>query len=67
MDEGAWQAVVHEIAKNQTRLKDFTFTFHFQALQKEMATYSSILAWKNPWTEEPDGLQSMGPQRLGHN
>ena len=60
MNREACRAVVHEIAKNQTRLKDFTFTFHFQALQKEMATYSSILAWRIPWTEEPGWLQSTG-------
>ena len=57
---GAWQAAVHGIAKSLTRLSDFTFSFHFHALEKEMATHSSILAWKIPWTEEPAGLQSMG-------
>ena len=53
--------------KSQTRLSDFTFTFHFHALEKEMATHSSTLAWKIPWTEEPGGLQSMGSQRVGHD
>ena len=55
------------IATSQARLSDFTFTFHFHALEKEMATHSSILAWKIPWTEEPGGLQSMGSQRVGHD
>ena len=67
MDGGAWQAAVHEVAKSPTRLSDFTFTFHFHALEKEMATHSSTLAWKIPWTEEPGGLESMGLQRVGHN
>ena len=60
MDEGAWWAVVHGVAKSRTRLSDFTFIFHFHALEKEMATHSSAPAWKIPWTEEPDRLQSMG-------
>ena len=64
MDRGAWWAAVHGVAKSQTRLSDFTFTFHFHALEKEMAPYSSILAWKTPWTEEPGGLQSMGLQDI---
>ena len=55
-DRGAWQAAVHGVAKSQTRLSDFTFTFQFHALEKEMATRSSILAWGIPWTEEPGGL-----------
>ena len=55
------------VTKSQTRLRDFTFTFHFQALEKEMATHSSILAWKIPWIEEPGGVQSMGLQRVGHD
>ena len=66
MDRGAWQAAVHGVAKSRTRLSDFTFTFHFHALEKEMATHSSILAWRIPWTEEPGGLQSMGSLRVGH-
>ena len=56
---GAWWAAVHGVDKSQTRLSDFTFTFHFHALEKEMATYSSILAWRIPGTEEPSGLLSM--------
>ena len=59
--------VVHEVTKSRTRLRDFTFTFHFHALEKEMATHSRILAWKIPWTEEPDRLQSMGLLRVGHD
>ena len=59
MDGGAWWAAVHGVAKSQARLSDFTFTFHFHALEKEMATYSSILAWRIPGTEEPSGLLSM--------
>ena len=64
MDGGAWSAAVHGVTKSQTRLSDFTFTFYFHALEKEMATHSSVLAWKIPWTEEPGGLQSMGSQRV---
>ena len=60
MDGGAWWAAVHGVAKSQTRLSDFTFTFHFHALDKEMATHSSVLAWRIPGTEEPVGLPSMG-------
>ena len=67
MDAGAWWAAVHEVAKSRTRLRDFTFTFHFHALEKEMATHSSVLAWKIPWTEEPGRLQSMGSRRVGHD
>ena len=67
MDGGAWQAAVHEVAKSRTRLSDFTFSFHFNALEKEMATHSSILAWRIPGTEEPGGLPSMGLHRVGHN
>ena len=67
MDKGAWRATVHGVAKSQTRLSDFTFTFHFHALEKEMATHSSILAWRIPWTEEPGGLQLMGSQRIRHD
>ena len=60
MDGGTWWAAVHRVAKSRTRLSDFTFTFHFDALEKEMATHSSILAWRIPWTEELGGLQSRG-------
>ena len=60
MDGGAWWAVVHGVAKSQTWLSDFTFTFHFHALEKEMATHSSVLAWRIPGTGEPGGLPSMG-------
>ena len=64
MDRGAWWAAVHGVAKSQAQLSDFTFTFHFHALEKEMATHSSIPAWRIPWTEEHSGLQSMGLQEL---
>ena len=81
MDGGAWKAAVHGVTEDWTRLSDFTFTFHFHALGKEikkkgiyvyisekaMATHSSTLAWKIPWTEEPGRLQSMGSQRVGHD
>ena len=67
MDGGVWQATVHGVAKSQTRLSDFTFTFHFHALEKEMATHSSVLAWRIPGTAEPDGLPSMGSHRVGHD
>ena len=67
MDRGAWWATVHGVTKSRTRLRDFIFTFHFYALEKEMATHSNILAWKIPWTEEPGGLQSTGRQRVGHD
>ena len=67
MDRGAWWAAVHGVAKSQTRLNDFTFTFHFHALEKEMATDSSVLAWRIPGTEEPDGLPSMESHRVRHN
>ena len=66
MDGGAWWAAVHGIAKSRTQLSDFTFTFHFHALEKEMATHSSVLAWRIPGTEEPGGLPSMGSHRVGH-
>ena len=62
MDVGAWQAVVHGVAKSQTQLNDFTFTFHFHALEKEMATHSSVLAWRIPGIAEPGGLLSLGSQ-----
>ena len=67
MDGGAWWAAVHGVAKSQTRLSDFTFTFHFHALEKKMATHSSVLAWRILWTEEPGGLLSMGSHRAGHD
>ena len=67
MDGGAWWAAVHGVAKSRTRLSDFTFTFHFHALEKEMATHSSVLAWRIPETAEPGGLPSMGSHRDGHN
>ena len=67
MDGGAWWAVVHGVAMSLTRLSDFTFTFHFHALEKEMATHSSVLAWRIPGTAEPGGLPSMGTHRVGHN
>ena len=65
MDGGAWQTAVH--AKVRTRLSDFTFTFHFHALEKEMATHSSVLAWRIPGMGEPGGLPSMGSHRVGHD
>ena len=67
MDGGAWWAAVHGVAKSQTRLSDFTLTFHFHALDKEMATHSSILAWRIPGMAEPVGLPSMRWHRVGHN
>ena len=67
MDGGAWWAAVHVVAKSQTRLSDFTFTFHFPALEKEMATHSSVLAWRIPGTGEPGGLLSVGSHRVGHD
>ena len=67
MDGGAWWAAVHGIAKSWTRLSDFTFSFHFHALEKEMATHSSVLAWRIPGTAEPGGLLSMGSHRVGHD
>ena len=67
MDGGAWQATVHGVAKSRIGLSDFTFTFHFHALEKEMAAHSSVLAWRIPGTEVPDGLPSMGSHRVGHN
>ena len=67
MNGGAWWAAVHGVARSQTRLSDFTFTFHFQALEKEMATHSSILAWRIPGMGEPGGLPSMGSHRVGHD
>ena len=67
MDKEAWRAAIHGVAKSRTRLSDFTFTFHFHALEKEMATHSSVLAWRIPGTGEPGGLQSMGSHRVGHD
>ena len=67
MDGGAWWAAVHGVAKSRTRLSDFTFTFHFHALEKEMATHSSVLAWRIPGMGEPGGLPSMGLHRVGHD
>ena len=67
MHGGAWWAAVHAVAKSQTRLSDFPFTFHFHALEKEMATHSSVLAWRIPGTGEPGGLLSMGSHRVGHD
>ena len=64
MDGGAWKAAVHGVAEGRTRLSDFTFTFHFHALEKEMATHSSVLAWRIPGTGEPGGLPSMGSHRV---
>ena len=67
MDGGDWEAVVHGVAKSQTRLSDFTFFFHFYALEKAMGTHSSALARRIPGTGEPGGLPSMGSHRIGHN
>ena len=67
MDRGAWKAAVHEVAEGQTRLSDFTFTFHFHALEKEMATHSSALAWRISGTGESGGLPSMGSHRVRHD
>ena len=67
MGGGAWQAEVHGVVKSRTQLNDFTFTFHFHALEKEMATHSSVLAWTIPGTVEPGGLPSMGLHRVGHD
>ena len=67
MDEGAWYTAAHGVARSRTRLRDFTFTFHFHALEKEMATHSSVLAWRIPGMGEPGGLLSMGLHRVGHD
>ena len=67
MGGGAWWAAVHGVAKSRTRLSDFTFTFHFHALEKEMATHSGVLAWRIPGTGEPGGLPSMGSHRVGQD
>ena len=67
MGGGAWWAAVHGVAKSWTLLSDFTFTLHFYALEKDMATHSGVLAWRIPGTEEPGGLPSMGSHRVGHD
>ena len=67
MDGGAWWAVVQGVIKSRTQLSNFTFTFHFNALEKEMATHSSVLAWRIPGMGEPGGLPSIGSHRVGHN
>ena len=67
MDGGAWWAAVHGVTEGQTRLSDFTLTFHIHALEKEMATYSSALAWRTPGMGEPGGLPSMGSHRVRHD
>ena len=67
MDVGAWKAAVHGVAKSRTRLSDFTFTFHFNALERELAAHSSVLAWRIPGMGEPGGLPSMGSHRVGHD
>ena len=67
MDGGAWWAIVHGVAKSQTRLSEFTFTLCFHALEKEMATHSSVLAWRIPGTGEPGGLPFMGSHRVKHD
>ena len=63
MDGGAWKTAVHGVAEDETRLSDFPFTFHFHALEKEMAIHSNVLAWRIPGTVEPGGLPSVGPHR----
>ena len=67
MDGGAWKAAIHRVAERRTWLSDFTFTFPFHALEKEMTTHSSVLAWRIPGTGEPGGLPSMGSHRVGHD
>ena len=67
MDGGAWWAAVHGVAESQTQLSDFTLTFHFHVLEKEMAAHSSVLAWRIPETGEPGGLRSVGSHRVGHD
>ena len=67
MEGGTWWAAVHGIAESRTRLSDFIFPFHFHALEKEMATHSSVLAWRIPGMQEPGGLTSMGSHRVRHN
>ena len=67
MDGGAWCAAVHGVEGGRTQLGDFTFTFHFRALEREMATHSSVLAWRIPGMGEPGGLPSVGSHRVGHD
>ena len=67
MDGGVWEAAVHGVEKSWTRLSDFTFTFHFHALEKEMATHSSVLAWRTPGMTEPGGLPSVGSHTVRHD
>ena len=67
MDGGAWKAAVNGVAEGRTQLSDFTFTFHFPALEKAMATHSGVLAWRIPGMGEPGGLPSLGSHRVGHN
>ena len=67
MDRGAWKAAVHGVTEGWTRLSDFTFTFHFHALEKEMKTHSNVLAWRIPGTGGPGGLLSMGSHGVGHD
>ena len=67
MDGGAWWAAVHGVTRSRTRLRDLTLFFHFHALEKEMATHSSVLAWRIPGTGEPGGLPSMGSHRVRHD
>ena len=67
MDRGAWWAALHGVTKSPERLSDFTFTFHFHALEKEMATHSSVLAWRIPGMGKPGGLPSLGSHRVGHD
>ena len=67
VDREAWRAAIHGVTKSRTRLSDFTFTFYFHALEKEMATQSSVLAWRIPGTREPGGLPSMASHRVGHD
>ena len=67
MDGEGWWGAVHRVAKSRTRLSDFPFTFHFHALEKEMATHSSVLAWRIPGTGEPGGVSSMGLHRVEHD
>jgi len=67
MGGGAWRAAVHGVTKSQIRQSDLTFTFHFHSLEKEMATHSSVLAWRIPGTGEPGGVLSLGSHRVGHD
>ena len=67
MDVGAWKAAVYGVAEGRTRLSNFTFTLHFHALEKEMATHSSVVAWRIPGTGKPGGLPSMGSHSVGHD